>query len=122
MLRTIWGACFGANPHTNKNRRARRPRRLNLESLESRLPTAADLFAALVSTPTNDWVVPGQSLAVSAQVGNGGDDAAGSYRVEYRLSTDSIITTADPLLASSSQGGLAAGGVANLSQSVTIPA
>jgi pimeloyl-ACP methyl ester carboxylesterase len=93
-----------------------------LEPLENRLPTAADLFAALVATPASDWAAAGQALAVSAQVQNIGDTVAGSFQVEYRLSADSVITTADTLLGTTSQTGLAAGGTADLSRSVTVPA
>lgn len=120
MFRTIWNACFALRDVRNERSRPRR--RLTLEPLENRLPTAADLFAALVATPASDWAAAGQALAVSAQVQNIGDASAGSYQVEYRLSTDNVITTADTLLGTSSQVGLDAGATANLSQSVTVPA
>ncbi len=106
----------------HKASRPRPRRRLMLESLENRLPTAADLFAALVATPASDWAAAGQALAVAAQVQNVGDAAASQYQVEYRLSTDALITASDPLLATSQQAGLAAGAIADLSQSVTVPA
>ena len=122
MFRAIWNACFSSPSSRNQRRGPRQSRRLILEPLENRLPTAADLFAALVATPASDWAAAGQALAVSAQVQNIGDASAGSYQVEYRLSTDNVITTADPLLGTSSQVGLAAGAAANLTQSVTVPA
>lgn len=122
MFRAIWNACFGSTPTRIDQARRPKRRRLVLEPLENRLPTAADLFAALVATPTSDWAAAGQALAVSAQVQNIGDASAGSYQVEYRLSADNVITTADPLLGTSAQVGLAAGATADLSQSVTVPA
>jgi pimeloyl-ACP methyl ester carboxylesterase len=76
----------------------------------------------MVTTPASYWAAAGQSLAVSAQVQNIGDAPSGAYTVEYRLSTDNVITTADPLLATSQQTALAAGATANLSRSVTVPA
>ena len=122
MLRALWNACFGSSALSRQRSRNRRSRRLILEPLENRLPTAADLFAALVATPASDWAAAGQALAVSAQVQNIGDTVAGSFQVEYRLSADSVITTADTLLGTTSQTGLAAGGTADLSRSVTVPA
>ena len=122
MFRTIWNACLGSPSSRSRTLRPRPARRLLLEPLESRLPTAADLFAAFVTTPASDWAAAGQALAVSAQVQNVGDASASTFTVEYRLSTDNVITTADPLLASSMQFGLAAGATANLAQSVTVPA
>ena len=120
MFHTIWNAC--STPAHNERTSRRKTRRLVVEPLESRLPTAADLFAALVTTPASYWAAAGQALAVTAQVQNVGDAPSGTYQVEYRLSADNVITTADTLLGASSQVGLAAGGTANLSKSVIVPA
>lgn len=99
-----------------------KPRRLTLEALEPRMVTAADLAATLVTTPLADWVVPGQSLTIAADIANIGDQASAGFRVEYRLSVDAAITSGDLLLGSSNQPALASQGAVNLVQALTVPA
>jgi subtilase family serine protease len=74
-----------------------------------------------VTTPFSDWD-GGSVLVVTAQVKNVGNSAANKFQIEFRLSTDNVITTTDPLLSTVQQSGLAAGASADLSRSVTIPA
>jgi pimeloyl-ACP methyl ester carboxylesterase len=59
---------------------------------------------------------------VQTHVANHGATGSGSYKLEYRLSADQSITTADPLLATTSHFSLAAGATLNVSKSVSIPA
>jgi pimeloyl-ACP methyl ester carboxylesterase len=103
-------------------RKQQKHRRLTLEALEPRMVAAADLAATLVATPLADWVVPGQSLTIAADIANPGDQASAGFRVEYRLSVDAAITSGDLLLGSSEQLALASLGTINLVQAVTVPA
>jgi len=91
-----------------------------VEQLEARWTPAADLVPALVDMP--DRAAIGGAVAVSVDVDNIGNLASGSYVIEFRLSTDATITSADRLLASVTRSTIAAARDSRWTQSLTLPA
>jgi hypothetical protein len=84
--------------------------------------TAPDLVVTSVSDPPAT-AVAGGSFSVIDTTDNNGTGPAGASTTSYRLSTDAIITTSDPLLIGGrSVPGLAAGSNSSGNTTVTIPA
>lgn len=90
-----------------------------IEQLEARWNPAADLIPALVDMP--DRLAIGSAASVSVDIDNTGNLATGSYVVEFRLSTDATITSADRLLTSVTRSTIAAGRDSRWTQSITLP-
>lgn len=91
-----------------------------LEQLEARWTPAADLVPALVDMP--DRVAIGAAVSVQVDIDNTGNLASGNYVIEFRLSTDATLTSADRLLASVTRSTIAAGKDSQWVQSITLPA
>lgn len=99
----------------------RNQRRLGqFEQLEARWATAADLVPALVNLA--DRVAIGSAVSVSVDIDNTGNLASNSFVVEFRLSTDSTITSADRLLTSVTRNSISPGLDSRWTQSLTLPA
>ena len=94
-------------------------RRIGFEQLEARWTPAADLVPALVDMP--DRLAVGAAATVSVDIDNIGNAASGSYVIEFRLSTDATITSADRLLTSVTRTTIAAGKDSRWTQAITLP-
>ncbi len=79
----------------------------------------ADLLPQSFSTKTT--AAPGQTLTTYGSVKNQGGGAAGAFAIEWRLSTNSAITSGDTLLKVVKKTGLAKGAVTSALTSVTLP-
>lgn len=83
----------------------------------SKVSVRADLYVSSISVSAS-----GRTLSVTSTVRNDGPLPAGAFRVDFRLSPDSTITTADPLLGSRSvAAGLAYGASNTATVTLTIP-
>lgn len=94
--------------------------RPSLEILEDReVPASlADLVAVRADAPASGTL--GQTISVSTRIDNVGGTATGSFSIQYRLSTNSIISSADTLLKTVTVGGIAAGSFRSWSESVSL--
>lgn len=97
-----------------------RRRRWSIETLEPRLPFAAQLDAVQVDL-LGEHVVPGQTALVASAVANRGLDASDNYAVQWRLSRDAVIDATDLLLGESTRPSVAAGATDEWTTTVIIP-
>lgn len=105
---------------TEKPTRRSRSLRFACERLEERWTPFADLVPALVDLPAR--AAAGSTVAVSVDIDNRGNLLSGSYVVEFRLSTDATITSADRLVASVTRSSINAGSDSRWTQSLVLPA
>lgn len=119
-IRNFRALLSGSRSFSSLNRARKRPLLAGMENLESRALLASNLTALEVDSLAG-YVAAGGSLGVSARVQNGGDAPSGGFTVEYRLSSDSLISATDILLGSMDWESLEAGQMLEQSTSVTVP-
>ncbi|HKJ18423.1 MAG TPA: plastocyanin/azurin family copper-binding protein [Xanthomonadales bacterium] len=81
----------------------------------------ADLSMSEVSVNNNIVYAPGDMLAIGAEVDNVGSAESAAYSVDFFVSADSNITTADALLGTANRSALNAGNSDNFSVSFNLP-
>jgi hypothetical protein len=81
--------------------------------------TQADLVATSISGPVIG--PPGGAASITYRIDNTGGASAAGFSFQIRLSTNSLITSSDPLVATYSYSGLAAGSYYYFTLNVTIP-
>lgn len=88
---------------------------------EPKATGSVDLKASFFQTSKTAYV-PGEKAYVLSTITNGGTGAAGAFTVEYRLSTNTTLSTGDTLLGTVNKTSLAGGKNTTANMYVTIPA